>query len=82
MEAAAHTQGGFGGVPQSVGKDFVAADERKPHATAEHMARRKSHGLKTHEIAKEFGVSKATVNRRLKSHNMRQGFNRIGSARD
>ena len=27
MEAAAHTPGGFGGVPQSVGKEFVAADE-------------------------------------------------------
>lgn len=26
MEAAAHTPGGFGGVPQSVGKEFVAAD--------------------------------------------------------
>ena len=27
MEAAAHTPGGFGGVPQSVGKEFVATDE-------------------------------------------------------
>ena len=26
MEAAAHTQGGYGGVPQAVGKDFVFAD--------------------------------------------------------
>lgn len=29
MEAAAHTKGGFGGVPQSVGKDFAAADKGK-----------------------------------------------------
>ena len=29
MEAAAHTPGGYGGVPQSVGKDFVAADKAK-----------------------------------------------------
>ena len=29
MEAAAHTKGGFGGVPQKVGKDFVKADEGK-----------------------------------------------------
>jgi len=29
MEAAAHTKGGFGGVPQSVGKDFVKADKMK-----------------------------------------------------
>lgn len=29
MEAAAHTPGGFGGVPQSVGKEFAAADKAK-----------------------------------------------------
>jgi len=27
MEAAAHTSGGFGGVPQKVGKEFVRADK-------------------------------------------------------
>lgn len=26
MQAAAHTQGGYGGVPQSVGKEFALAD--------------------------------------------------------
>lgn len=29
MQAAAHTAGGYGGVPQSVGKDFAAADKAK-----------------------------------------------------
>ena len=29
MEAAAHTKGGFGGVPQKVGKEFIKADEGK-----------------------------------------------------
>jgi hypothetical protein len=29
MQAAAHTKGGFGGVSQSVGKDFVAAGPAK-----------------------------------------------------
>jgi hypothetical protein len=29
MEAAAHTKGGFGGVPQKVGKEFVQADKGK-----------------------------------------------------
>lgn len=29
MQAAAHTKGGYGGVPQSVGKEFVEADKRK-----------------------------------------------------
>ena len=29
MEAAAHTKGGYDGVPQSVGKEFVSADMAK-----------------------------------------------------
>lgn len=29
MEAAAHTPGGYGGVPQSVGREFVNADKAK-----------------------------------------------------
>lgn len=29
MAASAHTPGGFGGVPQSVGKEFNAADKGK-----------------------------------------------------
>lgn len=28
MQAAAHTKGGFGGVPQKVGKEFVRADKK------------------------------------------------------
>jgi len=32
MEAAAHTKGGFGDVPQKVGKEFVKADEGKKFA--------------------------------------------------
>ncbi len=32
MEAAAHTPGGYGGVPQSVGKEFVNADKRADDA--------------------------------------------------
>lgn len=32
MEAAAHTPGGYGGVPQSVGQDFTAADKSKDRA--------------------------------------------------
>jgi hypothetical protein len=29
MEAAAHTRGGFGGVPQAIGRDFSKADKGK-----------------------------------------------------
>ena len=32
MEAAAHTKGGFGGIPQKVGKEFANADEGKKFA--------------------------------------------------
>jgi DNA invertase Pin-like site-specific DNA recombinase len=75
MEAAAHTPGGYGGVPQKVGKDFAAADKK-----AAHMAKRKAHGLKQHEIAKEFSTSRRTVGRKLKGEALRQGFNHLGSA--
>jgi len=54
MEAAAHTKGGFGGVPEKVGKEFVKADEGKKmakgglyaniHAKQERIA----HGSKEH----------------------------------
>ena len=30
MQAAAHTKGGFGGVPQSVGREFAEADKKRP----------------------------------------------------
>jgi len=33
MQAAAHTKGGFGGVPQKVGKEFVQADKGKTMKT-------------------------------------------------
>jgi len=53
MQAAAHTPGGYGGVPQNVGKDFVAADQAmKLHmqgrrATPQSLhARGKAHGAK------------------------------------
>jgi len=32
MEAAAHTKGGYGGVPQKIGKEFVKSDEGKKFA--------------------------------------------------
>lgn len=78
MEAAAHTPGGYGGVPQTVGKEFANADKR-----AQHMAKRKSAGMSHSAVAKEFGVSKSTSHRNVKKIGgdyMRQGFSRIGSA--
>jgi len=29
MEVAAHTPGGYGGVPQSVGQEYIGADEAR-----------------------------------------------------
>jgi len=38
MEAAAHTKGGFGGVPQKVGKEFVKSDKMKNGGSAQQAA--------------------------------------------
>jgi hypothetical protein len=37
MEAAAHTKGGFGGVPQKVGKEFVKADKMAEGGVAQSL---------------------------------------------
>jgi len=76
MEAAAHTSGGFGGVPQKVGKDFAAADKAKgsPKSPADHMARLAKHNTQA-ETGKALGRSQSTVSRTL-----RHGFTRVGGA--
>jgi len=68
MEAAAHTKGGFGGVSQKVGKEFVKADkmkegglyanihakqERIAHGSKEHMRKPGSKGAPTAEAFRE-----------------------------
>ena len=35
MNIAAHTPGGYGGVPQAVGKEFHAADKKKKKSFSE-----------------------------------------------
>jgi len=42
MQAAAHTKGGYGGVPQNVGKEFVKADKAKQSAKPSTKSRSKS----------------------------------------
>jgi len=42
MEAAAHTPGGYGGVPQSVGREFADADKRASHRGRSTMTGRKT----------------------------------------
>ncbi len=48
MEAAAHTPGGYGGVPQAVGKDFAAADKakRKKRPARDDVARAMADAMK------------------------------------
>jgi hypothetical protein len=41
MEAAAHTKGGYGGVPQSVGKEFAAADKGKKFSKSKPKGKKK-----------------------------------------
>lgn len=47
MQAAAHTPGGYGGVPQSVGKKFVAADKAVGHSGVDR--RRRDFGGRKHK---------------------------------
>ncbi len=47
MEAAAHTKGGYGGVPQSVGKEFVAADKGKKFAAEKKAGKSRPKGGKS-----------------------------------
>ena len=46
MQAAAHTPGGFGGVPQKVGKEFAAADRAK--------ARKSLDGAKSKDVRRGY----------------------------
>jgi hypothetical protein len=77
MEAAAHTKGGFGGVPQKVGKEFVKADkgmkngglyenihakqQRIAAGSGEHMRKPGSKGAPT---AKDFRDSEKTAKKK------------------
>jgi len=68
------------GVPQSVGKEFAAADEGRkmggsPKSKEEHMARR-AKSVTQRETAGEFGTSQSTVSRKVR----KQGFERMGGA--
>lgn len=72
MEAAAHTKGGYGGVPQSVGREFVAADKGSPKSRDQHMARKAKHMTQA-EVGAEFGKHRSTVSRAA----MRAGYQKV-----
>lgn len=85
-------EGDVKGVPKSVGRDFVRADEgrqisklpqtapKKPKRGDDFMAKRKGAGQSYRSVAKEFGVGKSTAHRRVTGHAMRNGFHRLGDA--
>jgi hypothetical protein len=65
MEIAAHTKGGYGGVPQKVGKEFVKSDEGKKFAKGGNVINSlKNYGFYEPQKSKEDRlkiVSKATT---------------------
>lgn len=77
MEAIAHNPGFAkkAGVPQSVGREFAAADAGRPAGSPksrdEHMARRAKHTTQA-AAGKEFGTSQSTVSRKV----MKQGYSK------
>ena len=90
MEAIAHSSSFAkkAGVPQSVGKDFAAADDKagitkthngkpvgSPKSREDHMARVAKHNTQR-ETAKAFGTSQSTVSRRM----LRDGYSKQGKA--
>lgn len=45
MEAAAHTKGGFGGVPQAVGREFAHADSLRKRVSSKKLGAKESSPL-------------------------------------
>jgi hypothetical protein len=78
MEAAAHTKGGFGGVPQSVGKEFVKADKMKGgglyaniHAKQERIAH--GSGEKMRKVGSAGAPTAAAFKESAKTAKMKEG---------
>jgi hypothetical protein len=66
MQAAAHTKGGFGGVPQKVGKEFVKADKMKGGGVS--LAVGRGEKLPTKQGAGLTAKGRAKYNRETGSH--------------
>ena len=81
MQAAAHTKGGFGGVPQKVGKEFVAADKPKKlkggglyeniHAKRERIA--EGSGEKMRKVGSAGAPTKQAFKESAKTAKMKEG---------
>jgi hypothetical protein len=78
MQAAAHTKGGFGGVPQKVGKEFVKADKMKGgglyaniHAKQERIAA--GSGEKMRKVGSAGAPTKQDFKESAKTAKMKKG---------
>lgn len=78
MEAAAHTKGGFGGVPQKVGKEFAKADKMKDgglyaniHAKQERIAA--GSGEKMRKVGSAGAPTAAAFKQSAKTAKMKDG---------
>ena len=78
MQAAAHTKGGFGGVPQKVGKEFAAADKMKSgglyaniHAKQERIAA--GSGEKMRKVGSAGAPAAAAFKQSAKTAKMKDG---------
>lgn len=78
MQAAAHTKGGFGGVPQKVGKEFAKADKMKGgglyeniHAKRERIA--EGSGEKMRKVGSAGAPTAAAFKESAKTAKMKEG---------
>lgn len=78
MQAAAHTKGGFGGVPQKVGKEFAKADKMKGgglyeniHAKRERIA--EGSGEKMRKVGSAGAPTAAAFKQSAKTAKMKEG---------
>lgn len=76
MEIAAHTPGGYGGVPQKVGKDFTSADKSagKFQGKVKHMAKHGKRGAGYGMMDGSVGMSP----RKAMGHGMGEGAGNFG----
>jgi hypothetical protein len=78
MQAAAHTKGGFGGVPQKVGKEFAAADKMKSGGLYENIHKKQERiaagsGEKMRKVGSAGAPTAAAFKQSAKTAKMKDG---------
>jgi len=78
MEAAAHTKGGFGGVPQKVGKEFAKADKMKSGGLYENIHKKQERiaagsGERMRKVGSEGAPTAADFKTSAKTAKMKKG---------